>query len=461
MVNKLKKTNKSWWRRAIGIIPIIIAILVVVMLIKLKSEPEKKEIKETVRPMRVIQVPVVDLIPRAVGFGVSEPGRIWRAVAEVKGRVTEVHPDLKAGAHIQEGAVLLKIDPIEYELTIASLKANIDQAKADLAELGIQEENTKVSLDIEKRSMFLAEQSLQRKRNALKNSTISADEVDQEERNVLNQRQSVQNLQNSLALFPSQTKALKAGLAAYVASLKQAELDLSKAVIVAPFHCRLGEVNIEQGQFLATGQELFEAHSTAVTEVEAQFLGDQLRPLIDSQQGPKIQMPIDMTALRKLINIKAIVRIRSGDWIVEWQARFDRIRETVDPDTRAISIVVAVDRPYEKVIPGKRPPLVRGQFCEVELQGTKRRNSIVISRAALHGDTVYLLDKENRLQTLSVTTSYAQSNFVVIESGLKGGETLVVSTPSPAITGMLVEPVSDTRLEKRLIAEATAGAELK
>lgn len=148
--------------------------------------------------MRVIHVPNVDLIPRVIGFGIAEPGNIWQALAEVKGRVTAVHSDLKAGALLKEGAVLLKIDSTEYDLAVAGLIAGIDQAEADLAELQTQKENTAASLEIEKDSLSLAEQSLARKRNALKNRTISADDVDREERNALNQRQNVQNLQNIL-----------------------------------------------------------------------------------------------------------------------------------------------------------------------------------------------------------------------------------------------------------------------
>ncbi len=451
------------WKKLLGVIPIIMAVLVIFMLFKSKSGPQKKEVRETSKAMRVIQVPTVDLIPRVIGFGTAEPGNIWRAVAEVKGRVLEVHPDLKAGALLKEGTVLLKIDPIEYELVVASLIAGIDQVKADLAELQAQKENTTIALEIEKRSLALAEQSLGRKKNALKNRTISADDVDKEERNVLSQLQNVQNLQNTLIVFPSRKKALEARVASSITNLKQAQLDLSKTVIKAPFNSRIGEVSLEPGQHVNTGQILFEAHGTAVTEIQAQIIGNQMRHLINHSPGPGISAPADadLTAMRKLINIKAIVRLKSGEWKVEWAARFDRIRESVDPATRAFNIVVAVDNPYEQVIPGKRPPLSRGLFCEVELQGQARPDSVIIPRAALHNGTVFIMDKDKRLQPLKVQSAFSQGDLQVIDSGLTGGEILVVSDPSPAITGMLIAPTRDTSLEARLLAEAKAETELK
>ncbi|NOQ41626.1 MAG: efflux transporter periplasmic adaptor subunit [Desulfuromusa sp.] len=452
----------SLWKKTLGILPVIIAILIIVVLFKAKTGPQKREISESSRTMRVIQVTTVDLVPRVIGYGTAEPGSIWRAVTEVKGRVVEVHQDLKGGALLQEGTVLLKIDPTEYELAVASLSAGIDQVKADLTELQAQNENTDISLKIEKRSLTLAEKSLARKRNALKNRTISADDVDKEERNVLTQRQNVQNLQNTLVVFPSRKKALEARLVASQAGLKQAQLDLSKTVITAPFDCRIGEVSLEPGQYLNVSQMLFEAHSTAVTEIQAQIVGDQLRHLIGQIPASGLMTPAeaDIVGMRKPPNLKAIVRLRSGDWNVAWAARFDRFRESVDPETRAFNVVVAVDNPYEKVIPGQRPPLSRGLFCEVELQGQILSRSIVIPRAALHDGTVYIVDTDQRLQPVKVTSAFAQGNLIVIETGLTGGEMLVVSDPTPAIVGMLVAPIRDTSLEDRLLAEATAETEL-
>jgi RND family efflux transporter MFP subunit len=456
------KNLKRYAVKLLAVIPIALAVLIVVNWVANKKEPQKKGMPESVRTMRVIEVPKTDLIPRAVGFGVAEPGEVWRAMAEVKGRVVEVHPELKSGALISAGQQLIKIDPTEYELAVARLKASIDQIKAQLVELEIEEKNTKASLAIEQRSLTLAEQSLKRKQTAREKRAISGDEVDREERTVLTQRQTIQNLKNTLALLPSQGQLLNANLAASKAELKQAQLDLDKVSIKAPFDCRLAEVNIQQGQYLSSNESLFEALGIAVTEVVAQFRGEQLQKLFPSDQLQDFKLNLDMDKMRDLFDFKVTVRYQSGDLSAEWDANFTRIREAVDSQTRAVNVVVAVDRPYEKIIPGIRPPLTRGMFCEVELQAPIRPDSIIIPRSALHdGDTVFLVDDQNRLRRQQVEVAFAQSNFYCLAGGLDGGETLIVSDPSPAITGMRIEQVHDDILQQRLLAEAQAREGLR
>ncbi|HKK99427.1 MAG TPA: hypothetical protein VJ943_04190, partial [Desulfotignum sp.] len=56
----------------------------------------------------------------------------------------------------------------------------------------------------------------------------------------------------------------------------------------------------------------------------------------------------------------------------------------------------------------------------------------------------------NRLEKQLVTVAFAQSEFVVIASGLSGNERVVVSDPAFAITGMKVRPVMDDDLVQRL-----------
>jgi hypothetical protein len=93
----------------------------------------------------------------------------------------------------------------------------------------------------------------------------------------------------------------------------------------------------------------------------------------------------------------------------------------------------------------------------VELQAPARAGSVVVPRSAVHDSSVYVVDSENRLQKKQVIVDFRQSEFVVVKSGLSGGETVVVSDPSPAIIGMKVSPVADERLKQHLLALSQGG----
>ena len=457
MKNAQRAQSSFLRQKWLVLVPILIALLLVVILVKTRSGPATSETPEAARVMQVISVPQTEVVPRVIGYGIVEPARVWQAVAEVRGRVTEIHPQLKSGAMLRRGDRLLAIDTAEYELAIASHQATITEIKANLREVAHRSENIRHSLEIEKRSLQLASTTLQRKQSALAQKSISATEVDLEERTVLNQRQRVQDLENSLELLPAQRQALEARLAANEAGLQQARLDLAKTVIRAPFDCRIGAVRIQPGQFLAVGQLLFEAHGTAVAEIEAQVQPERLRHLVGLRQEAEAPHSDYREVMRRLAGIKATVRLQSGDWQSSWPARVDRLREEVDPATRAFNVIVAVDGPYDQVIAGRRPPLSRGIFCQVELQGRPWPGSIVIPRSAVHAGRVFIVDDQQRLRAVAVKTIYEQGNLAVVAAGLHGGETLVVSDPTPAITGMLVEPVFAEAVADRLIAEAAGG----
>ena len=123
--------------------------------------------------------------------------------------------------------------------------------------------------------------------------------------------------------------------------------------------------------------------------------------------------------------------------------------------TRTVRIVVAVDKPYENVVPGQRPPLAPGMFCAVELRAKPRTGQIVIPRTALQNGHVYVVSAENRLEVRPVEVAFSQGGFACLRSGLVPGERLVVSDPTPAVEGMLVEPTPDMQTEQALIAEST------
>ena len=445
------------------LIPVAIGALVFFLLNQTAKKPEPVEVSEVVRVLRVIEARQMDVVPRVIGYGTAQPGQIWQAVAEVRGRILETHPDLASGAVIEKGTVLVTLDERDYELALAANLASIEQIKAQQAELAAQEINAKASLEIEERSLELAEESLKRRQNLAAQDAIARDVVAAEERTVLAQRQSVQSLRNTLVLIPSQQEGLKANLKSAEAQWEQTRRDLERVIIKAPFACRLGKVTLEKDQFVAAGQVLFEAYGVMVTEVEAPFPPERLGPFL-SRIKPgtnRVEEASAMEILRDMIKVSAEVRVSGFPQLDPWPARFDRFRESVDPQTRTIGIVVAVDKAHEMVIPGRRPPLTKDMFCEVELKATEPIRTIVLPQSALSGQAVYVVTQENRLQKREISPGFRQGTFVTIESGLEPSERVLVAEPIPAIEGMLIEPVVDDELMERLKAEARGEGDLK
>jgi len=408
-------------RKLLILSPLLIGVLALVLTITTGGGPEQTPPKEAVTKVRVIETPLVTLIPRVLGYGNVKPGAVFEAVAEVSGQVIEIHRQLKKGAILGAGEVLARIDPTQYELAIAEIEASIRSVKAQLAEINVKEENTKASIKIDARSLALNQKALERKSKLLKKKTVSQAAVDLEERNVLARRQAVQSLKNALNLIPTERQALEAQLTLNQAQLAAAQLDLSRTTITTPFDSRIAEVNVERTQYASQGKVLAVADSIDVSEVAAQAPLDKLINLIP--RGGKVPIDVSgiMDKLPELLSLSAVVRLKTGAVNIEWDARFTRISDTIDPQTRTVGIIVAVDKPYSQVVPGVRPPLTKNMFVEVELRGKPRPNQLVVPRAALHDGIVYVVNGENRLEKRKIQVAFAQTNFAVIASGLTAG----------------------------------------
>jgi len=360
-----------------------------------------------------------------------------------------------------KGEVLLRIDPGEYGLAKLRAQADVENLRAQLAELDQKEKNSRHSLEVEKRALDLSNKELERKRQLYTNRHISKAELEQEEKRVLAQQNTVQSFQNTLNLIPSQKKALRARIASSRAKLEDTGLDIKKTNIRAPFHCRITEVNVELAQFAAAGKILAMADNIGFVEILAQIPPYAFRNLIGKRKLPLDYGKWDMNAMRNFLDISAVVQFDFGDTTVAWQGRFARISETLDPQTRTLGVYVAVDDPYRKVVPGVRPPLLKNMYCQVELRGKPRAKSVVIPRSALHQGMVYVADTENRMEIRKVDLDYTQGSLISVKGGLVPGDKVIVTDLIPAIQGMLLKPQIDEALLASLIAEATGEAPLK
>ena len=281
------------WRRLLILPPVLLGAAWLGYQISHRPAPERRPYQEPTRVLRVIAAPQVNAVPRALGLGTAEPGQVWRAVAEVGGRITSIHPQFHSGGFVSEGEVLVQIDATEYELRVQQLEAELAQYRARENELDIRRQNYEVDLRVEQKSLQLARSQLQRAQQLFLESQISESERDQDERTTLQQERTVAGIESTLALLPAEREALAANVLAIQSQLAAAQLDLERTQIVAPFAARLSSASAELHQFVAAGEVLAEAHSRDESIVEAQFSVQDVRPLIrpatDADGGQRFQ----------------------------------------------------------------------------------------------------------------------------------------------------------------------------
>ena len=296
---------------------------------------------------------------------------------------------------------------------------------------------------------------VQRKQKLVASGAVSSSELEREQRSVLAQRQSIQNLENRVNLYPAERRRLEAELARLEAQLKSARLDLERTRITMPFVGRIAEVGVEQFQFVRQGDRLATADSIAKAEIEVQVPLWRLGALIRSEGITDIS-ELRAVNIGERLGVSARVYLDLDDLLTEWEGRVVRFSDELDPQSRTLGVIVEVDKPYSNIQPGVRPPLVKGFFVRVELLGRPRPDKLVIPRSALHEGHVYVVNSDNRLQRRRVTTEIDAASYYSVIEGLQAGERIVVSDLIPAIDGMLLDPVDDPETALRLARAARA-----
>ncbi len=451
-------------RKLLIIPPIAAGLFVLFYLVNNKEEPQRKPPEEIARAVRVVEMVEVDFVPRVVGYGTVQPGRVWDGTAQVSGEIEFMHEDLNKGAILPSGTEILRISPLDYELAITRAEANIRSAEARLLELEVTETNTRDTLALEERVLEIRETELQRNIDLVEQEVYAQAVVDQEMRDTLTQRQRVLDLKNSLRLIPTQVAVEEEQRAVYLAELESAKLDLERTHIILPFDARIAEVNVEETQFVQVGSVMMVADSVEKAEIEAQVPVSQFRMMTQAVSGEEADTGVSIgsfAAFAERFGISVIVRLRTGDDVTEWPGSFARISDTIDPSTRTVGIIAEVDGAYATAVPGERPPLAKGFFVELEIRARSVPGQIVVPRSIVNNDAVYVMTAEDRLERRDVEVGARLGDLAVITSGLVAGERVVVSDLVPAVEGMLLAAQVDEALSSALIAEATAQAPLR
>ena len=392
-------------RRIAWVIIICVLILgisggVAAFMIKARKAPEVRA-PEILPPLvRVLAVEKTTRQFNVASQGTVRPRTETTLIPEVSGRVIEVSPSLVNGGFFEKGDVLLRIDPGDYERALITSQSQVRQTEVRLA----QEE--------------------------------AEAEVANREWNELYPDQEAPPL-TSRSL---QMAEARAAVEAAKARVLQAEEDLARTVIRAPFAGRVRTKMVDIGQFVTRGQAIAEIYSVDHAEVRLPIRDDDLAyidlPLV--YRGDTGRQP----------HPKVVLRANFAGDVYEWEGRIERTEGEIDPKTRMVHAVAVVDDPYGQKKNVGRPPLAAGMFVEAEIWGDEVDDVVVLPRSALQdGGYLLVVDDESRVRFRDVDVIRIRGDLVVIGSGLETGETVVL-TPLTRVTDKMKVRTSDAEGEE-------------
>ncbi len=458
-------------RRWLFLPPIAIGLLTVISLAMTRKELKRVSPPEVPQPLAVVRVSAQPESPVAVGYGTARPSRVWTAIAEVGGKIVKTRPNLRSGIYVEAGELLVQIDDGDYKLRKQQRQSELAQAAAQVDQIRLSQESDESSIAIQEQLLAVRQSDVDRLITLRNRSSASQTEADLARAVWLQQMQTVQTLQNSLRLYPSQLASARANLSLAESRLAEAVRDVERTRIVAPYSGVLAEVRLEPGQYVGPGERLCEVHDVETVEVEAHFSMAQLSALISRRKaldpefaGTRETHSIDAAALT------ATVTTRSGDLTLQQSGRPVRISEAIDDQTRTLGIVIQVDNHFAKLAaalsseqtsertseqsadaqaakPRAVPiadvppmPLRAGAYCEVRLASKSADKTIMIPRSAIEDSVVYVVGQDNRLQKRNVIVGFTVGDRAAIVQGLGDGDLVAIRPTASAMDGKLVKP---------------------
>ena len=349
-----------------------------------KEEPRKVE-RETYAPLvRVLETEVTTQQVIVEGNGTLAARTRINIVPQVGGRITYIHPNLRAGGSFKADETLIEIERIDYELAVTQNEAQVAAAKTTL-------------------ELEMAEADAAR-----------------EEWFALNPNKKVPTL---VGREPQITEA-KAEVKAAEARLAQARLDLQRTRIAMPFAGRVVDAMVDVGEVLAANQQVGVVYSTEKFEIPIPLEVDQLAWI----EVPNKSAGIDGSEVK--------IHVQIGDAHYDLPGRVTRIESELEELSRFARVVVTLlpqDIPNaltQKIIPGL--------FVDVSIMSQQLAQVTSMPRATLRqGNIIWTVDNNNHLQFIKPDIVYKSDDEILVRD-LANGTQVVMSNLEVVTEGMQV-----------------------
>lgn len=388
--------NPQWKKRLLP--PMIIGGcgLIAGALISLGGSAEKTPPVVTPMLVETLTIQPEDTTAVVRATGVLQPAQQVAIVPQVAGRIVEISDQLMPGGRVAQGDVLAMIEQRDFLAAHAQAQAQLRQAELNLA----LEQGRAATAEREWKVLNAQGDAPQRTRLATRQPHLEAAQA--------------------------QVRAAKGGV-------NQAEGNLSRTRLRAPFNAVVVKESLDVGQVVGPGGPVATLVGTDSLWVTVSIPVSALTDL-NLQSGASPGTPVEV-----------IHRLAEGKRVVH-NGRLLRLGGQLDPNTRQAQVTVAVDQPFDPA--DNVVPLLPGTHVEVAIQGRGVPQAFRIPRSALHDGTRVWVVADGILDARDVTVSTGDADTVVVSDGMSAGDQIVTSPLALPVVG---QPVT--------VLENSAGAQ--
>jgi multidrug efflux system membrane fusion protein len=215
--------------------------------------------------------------------------------------------------------------------------------------------------------------------------------------------------------------SIEAAIEADEAAINAASIQAGFATILSPLDGRVGELLVTEGN-------LVDANG-----VNPLVVINKMSPISVTFSLPEYHLPVVLEA-QKRGPLKVEANLRGSGTLAAGKLVF--VDNAADPQTGTVQFKAAFENADHKLWPGL--------FVDVVLTLGQRPDSVVVPSAALQsgqkGQYVYVVTADKKAELKPVKVAFEIGGEAVIESGLVGGETVVVEGQLRLAPGTKVEP---------------------
>jgi RND family efflux transporter MFP subunit len=376
------------WKTTVIICCVILLLAVAVIFGIHMTEPEAQRTSASKRSAMLVEVTSGErgtFQPEIRATGTVRPEKSIVLSPRVGGAVTSISSAFTPGGFVEAGEVLVQIDPSDYEVVLLQRQSELRQASAEL-------------------ELELGRQDLARKDYQELEGRISSE-------------------YKSLTLRQPQLNTARARVEAAEAAVRQAELDLERTRIRAPFAAHILSRDINVGSQVSAGQSLGKLVGTEHYWVEARVPVAELR-WIDFSAPP---------------GAASTVEIRNRSAWPEDSFREGYVHQMVgelEDQTRLARVLLTVDDPlaHDPESAGL-PPLMIGSFVEARIAGIPLENVTRIDRVYVRKDDTVWIYSDGVLEIRTLDIVFMDQQFAYVRSGLSGDDQVITTNLATVFNG--------------------------